>query len=127
MFPGAEHFDTCVVELPLTYAKKDKERYMQAARFLEGEELIYITAVRKSGTASYARVFVVVEIAKDGSESVHIQRAADQMRTDGVKQAVFPKFTPSEQRFYNATCLDARSERHADLTALLKEGPLEAK
>ncbi|MBK6774368.1 MAG: hypothetical protein IPG74_00485 [Flavobacteriales bacterium] len=36
LFEGAEVLDSCLVELPLTYAKKDKERYTQAARYLRG-------------------------------------------------------------------------------------------
>ena len=68
MFPGAELLDTCVVELPLTYAKKDKERYTQAARFLEGEELVYAVRDKKTKKMNCTRVFVVVELSKDSTE-----------------------------------------------------------
>ncbi|MFZ1689336.1 MAG: hypothetical protein WAU70_18080, partial [Flavobacteriales bacterium] len=68
LFEGAELLDSCAVDLPLTYAKKDKERYTQAARYLENEELIYLTVDKKTGTASYARVYVVVDMSKDSTE-----------------------------------------------------------
>jgi len=54
-FAGAEQIDSCVVELPLSYAKKDKERYTQAARFLEDVELIHLSYDKKTKTARYTR------------------------------------------------------------------------
>jgi hypothetical protein len=122
LFPGAEFLDSCLVELPLTYAKKDQERYMQAARYLDNEELIHLTYNKQSGTASYARVYVVVETAKDGTDLVYIETTEDHLRMGGAKQAYFPKFRPSTQRFYNADCFDRQVAAHSDLERILRKG-----
>ncbi len=121
LFPGAEHLDTCVVELPLTYAKKDKERYTQAARFLEDVELIYLSYDKKSKAATYTRVYVVAESTKEGEDFVYIENAKDHLVMDGVKQAFFPRFKASTERFYNADCFDAHMAAHPDLKEVVKE------
>lgn len=114
LFPGAELLDTCTVELPLTYAKKDKERYTQAARFLEGEELIYAVLDKKTKKLNCTRVFVVVEKSQDSTEVVYIE-TADQQMVDGMKQAWFPKFRAASERFYSAECFDKRLSEHPEL------------
>ena len=115
LFPGAEKLESCTVDLPLTYAKKDKERCVQAARFLEDQELIY------AGRMNCTRVFVVVDKAADGGEYVYVEEAAQRMRPDGLKQAWFPKFKPASERFYNATCFDAQVAAHPELKEVLVE------
>jgi hypothetical protein len=120
LFPGAEHLDSCVVELPLTYAKKDKERYTQAARFLEDVELIYLSYDKKTRTATYTRVYVITE-TKEGGDLVYIENAKDHLQMDGVKQAFFPKFKANTERFYNADCFDAHMAKHPELKAVVKE------
>ncbi|MBP7513634.1 MAG: hypothetical protein KA791_03750 [Flavobacteriales bacterium] len=114
LFPSAELLDTCTVELPLTYAKKDKERYTQAARFLEGEELIYAVLDKKTKKLNCTRVFVVVEKSQDSTEVVYIE-TADQHMVDGMKQAWFPKFRAASERFYSAECFDKRLSEHPEL------------
>ncbi len=126
LFPGAEQLDTCVVELPLTYAKKDKERYTQAARFLEGEELIYAVLDKKTKKVNCTRVFVVVELSKDSAELVYIETADQHMQMDGLKQAWFPKFKPATERFYSAECFDRQMAAHPELKERLVEGKVEA-
>ncbi len=126
LFPGAELLDTCVVELPLTYAKKDKERYTQAARFLEGEELIYAVLDKKTKKVNCTRVFVVVETSKDGGETVYLETADQHMRMDGLKQAYFPKFKPASERFYSAECFDKQVNAHPELKDHVVEAPAEA-
>jgi hypothetical protein len=121
LFAGAEPLDSCVVELPLTYAKKDKERYTQAARYLEDVELIHMTYDKKTKAASYTRVFVVVMTAKDGTEYVYVESAKDHLSMGGAKTATFPKFAPNTERYYNATCFDAQLAAHPELEALVKE------
>ncbi len=123
LFEGAEVLDSCLVELPLTYAKKDMERYTQAARYLENDELIYLTVDKKTGTATYARVYVVVEMAKDSGEFVYIESTDDHLRMGGARQATLPKYSPSKQRFYNAACFDEHLSRHPDVKAKLEEVP----
>jgi hypothetical protein len=123
LFTGAEHLDSCVVDLPLTYAKKDKERYMQAARFLEDQELIYLNYDKKEGKAFYSRVYVVVQTTKDGSEVVHLESTDDHLTMGGVKEALFPKFKASTERFYNADCFDRRLAAHPELQAVLVVKP----
>lgn len=118
--------DTCVVELPLTYAKKDKERYTQAARFLEGEELIYAVLDKKTKKVNCTRVFVVVELSKDSAELVYIETADQHMQMDGLKQAWFPKFKPATERFYSAECFDRQMAAHPELKERLVEGKVEA-
>lgn len=125
LFPGAEALDTCVVELPLTYAKKDKERYTQAARFLEGEELIYAIRDKKSKKVNCTRVFVVVETGADGEATVYLETTEHHMRMDGLKQAWFPQFKPASERFYAAECFDRQLEAHPELKAHLVETPTE--
>ena len=114
LFPSAELLDTCTVELPLTYAKKDKERYTQAARFLEGEELIYAVLDKRTKKLNCTRVFVVVEKSQDSTEVVYIE-TADQHMVDGMKQAWFPKFRAASERFYSAECFDKRLSEHPEL------------
>ncbi len=126
LFPGAELLDSCVVELPLTYAKKDKERYTQAARFLEGEELIYAVLDKKTKKVNCTRVFVVVERSKDSTEVVYIETADQHMQMDGLKQAWFPKFKPGSERFYSAECFDQRLSEHPELKEHVVETPAEA-
>ena len=126
LFPGDDRLDTCVVELPLTYAKKDKERYTQAARFLEGDELIYAVLDKKTKKVNCTRVFVVVELSNDGTEVVYIETADQHMRMDGLKQAWFPKFKPSSERFYSAECFDERLAAHPELWERVVEGKAEA-
>jgi|GEM_PF-2261947 len=126
LFPGAEFLDTCVVELPLTYAKKDKERYTQAARFLEGEELIYAVLDKKTKKVNCTRVFVVVELSKDSTDVVYIETADQHMQMDGLKQAWFPKFKASSERFYSAECFDKQLTAHPELKERIVEAPAEA-
>ena len=115
LVPGAEALDTCTVELPLTYAKKDKERYTQAARFLEGEELIYAVLDKKTKKLNCTRVFVVVERSADSTEVVYIETADQHMQMDGLKQAWFPKFKSASERFYSAECFDKQLAAHPEL------------
>lgn len=121
LFTGAEKLEACVVDLPLTYAKKDKERCIQAARFLEDQELIYAIRDKATGRMNCTRVFVVVDKAADGGEYVYVEESAQRMRPDGLKQAWFPKFKPSTERFYNATCFDAQLAAHPELKEQLVE------
>ena len=125
LFPGAEHLDSCLVDLPLTYAKKDKERYVQAARFLEDQELIYAVLDKKTRQVNYTRVYVVAETAQDGSTFVYVEDAAQRLRMDDLKQAYFPKFRPATERFYNAACFDRRLVAHPALKEHLHEAPAE--
>jgi hypothetical protein len=126
LFAGAELLDTCMVELPLTYAKKDKERYTQAARFLEGEELIYAVLDKKTKKVNCTRVFVVVERSKDSTEVVYIETADQHMQMDGMKQAWFPKFKAASERFYSAECFDKRLSEHPGLKEHVVETRAEA-
>lgn len=126
LFAGAERLDSCLVELPLTYAKKDKERYTQAARFLEGEELIYAVLDKKTKKVNCTRVFVVVERSKDSTEVVYIETADQHMQMDGLKQAWFPKFKPATERFYSADCFDKRLSEHPELKEHVVESTAEA-
>ena len=121
LFPGAEKLESCTVDLPLTYAKKDKERCVQAARFLEDQELIYAIRDKATGRMNCTRVFVVVDKAADGGEYVYVEEAVQRMRPDGLKQAWFPKFKPASERFYNATCFDAQVAAHPELKEVLVE------
>jgi hypothetical protein len=125
LFEGAELLDTCLVELPLTYAKKDKERYTQAARFLEGEELIYAVLDKKTRKVNCTRVFVVVERSKDSTEVIYLETADQHMQMDGLKQAYFPKFKPATERFYSAECFDKRLSEHPELKEHVVEAPAE--
>jgi hypothetical protein len=108
LFAGEEKLSECLVELPLTYAAKDKERYTQAARLLEETELVYLKHDKKTGTTSYSRVFVVVEQSKDGTDLVYVESSDDHLRMGGSRQAMFPKFRPATERFYNAACFDQK-------------------
>ncbi len=126
LFHGAEQLDSCVVDLPLTYAKKDKERYIQASHYLEDQELIYAVLDRKSGKANYSRVYVVVETNKDGSDIVYLETAEDHLRMEGLKQAFFPKFKPISERFYNAECFDRQLAAHPELKERVVNAPGEA-
>ena len=125
LFEGAEHLDSCIVDLPLTYAKKDKERYTQAARFLEGQELIYAVLDKKTRKANCTRVFVVVETSSDGTELVYLETSDKHMQMEGMKQAYFPKFKPSTERFYLAECFDRQVAAHPELKARVVETPAE--
>jgi len=120
LFKGAELLDSCVVELPLTYARKDNERCTQAARALENEELIYLDYDKRSGTATYSRVYVVAETVK-GQDFVYLERPDVHAQVDGPRQAFFPKFTAKSQRFYRARCFDAQVAHHPELKQVLKE------
>lgn len=122
LFPGANLLDTCVVELPLTYAKKDKERYTQAARFLEGEELIYAVLDKQTKKVNCTRVFVVVELSKDSTEVIYLETSDQHMQMDGLKQAWFPKFKPASERFYSADCFDRQLTAHPELKDHVVEG-----
>ena len=115
LFEGAGLLDTCLVALPLTYAKKDKERYTQAARFLEGEELIYAVLDKQTRKVNCTRVFVVVERSKDSTEVIYLETADQHMQMDGLKQAYFPKFKRATERFYSAECFDTRLSEHPEL------------
>jgi hypothetical protein len=126
LFPGAEHLDSCVVDLPLTYAKKDKERYEHAARFLADEELISAVLDKKTRRVNCTRVYVVAETANDGSTYVYVEDASQRLRMDGLKQAFFPRFRPATERFYNAACFDRRLAAHPELKVHLDETPAEA-
>jgi len=108
LFTGEDKLEPCRVELPLTYSAKDKERYTAQARLLEGQELVYLTYDKKLGKATYDRVFVVVDVSSDGTEFVYLEESEQHMVMGGVKQAMFPKFKASRQRFYNADCFDER-------------------
>lgn len=121
LFPGDEALNSCVVELPLTYAARDRERYIQAAKFLEDQELVLVTWDRKAGTGTYQRVFVVAETMKDGSTSVYLEHAADRMKSGGLKEALFPRIKPATQRFYNAACFDEQVAVDSALQSLLTE------
>jgi len=108
LFTGEDKLEPCRVELPLTYSAKDKERYTAQARLLEGQELVYLTYDKKLRKATYDRVFVVVDVSTDGTEFVYLEESEQHMVMGGVKQALFPKFKASTQRFYNADCFDER-------------------
>lgn len=115
LFTGAELLDSCIVDLPLTYAKRDKARYTAAANAWKEEELIYLVYDKKSGKGRYTRVYVVPFTSKDGREFVYIESSADHHRTTGAKQALFPKFEPARQRFYRASCFDRQLAAHPEL------------
>lgn len=121
LFPGEPLLDTCRVELPLTYSKADKERYMQAARFLEDQELVYLRFDKKKGAATYTRVYVMVETSKDGSEIVYLETTDDHLRMGGAKQAFFPRYNKRTERFYQADCFDRQVAQHPELKAILAE------
>ena len=126
LFPGAELLDSCVVDLPLTYAKKDKERYTQAARFLEDQELVYAVRDKKTHRMNCTHVFVVVETTKDGNEFVYVENAEQHLRMDGMKQAYFPQFKPATERFYSADCFARQVSAHPELKEQLVDTPAEA-
>lgn len=117
LFAGEHFLDSCAVELPLTYAKKDKDRYVQAARFLDDQELVYLTYDKKLGKGLYTRVYVVVETAKDSGEFVYLETTENHLRMGGIKQAFFPKFKARTERFYNADCFDRTVLAHPELKA----------
>jgi hypothetical protein len=120
LFPGAEHLESCVVDLPLTYAKKDKERYTQAARGLKDVELVYLTVDKKTKVASYSLVYVVVATFKDGDHYVYLESPKDHLNVSGAKTALFLEYTP-RVRFYNATCFDAQLSAHPELKSVVQE------
>jgi hypothetical protein len=39
----------------------------------------------------------------------------------GAKTALFPKYTPSRERFYKATCFDAQLSAHPELKGVVQE------
>jgi len=59
--------------------------------------------------------------AKDGSGFVYVESAKDHLSMGGTKTATFPKYAPSTERYYNATCFDAQLAAHPELGALVKE------
>ena len=121
LFPGEEGLHTCTVELPLTYQAKDKERYLQAARFMEDQELIYLQYDKRTKKAGYMRVFVVVDASKGGEPLVYLERAEDRMKVGGLKETFFPKFKPGSQRFYNAECFDKATAADPTMGGILEE------
>ena len=76
---------------------------------------------KKSKAATYTRVYVVAESTKEGEDFVYIENAKDHLVMDGVKQAFFPRFKASTERFYNADCFDAHMAAHPDLKEVVKE------
>lgn len=123
LFAGEPLLDTCRVDLPLTYAKADKERYVQAAHFLEDQELVYLRFDKKTGKATYTRVYVMVEKTKDGEDYVYLETAEDHLRMGGAKQAFFPRYNKRIERFYDAGCFDAQVAQHPELKDVVSEGP----
>lgn len=121
LFPGDGSLASCVVDLPLTYAPRDRERYMQAAKFLEDQELVLVTWDRKAGKGSYQRVFVMTEAMKDGTTAVYLEHAADRLKSGGMKEAWFPRIKPATQRFYDAQCFDEQVAVDSALSTVLSE------
>ena len=123
LFPGAEVLDTCVVDLPLTYAKKDKARYTEAARRLEDVELILLIYNKKTAKASYQRVYAVVFAGKSGEEFVYVESSEDHHSMGGTKRAIFPKYAPKTSRYYDAACFDRQLAAQSELQSTVQLAP----
>jgi hypothetical protein len=120
LFEGSEKLDHCRVDLPLDYSTKNEENLQRAARSLENMELVLMKYDKKTGV-TYQRVFVVVEETSKGSVFVFLLSPEDHAKSSGSKTAMFIKYEPKKQRFYNAACFDQVLESDDTLKRMIKE------
>jgi len=106
LFPHAQLLDTCQVELTFTTGRKVKAEYIEAARALEEQELIYLSYDKKKNKGIYTRVYVMIDENDDGSESMYLETSEDHRSKDGAQQSFMPKYNAHDERFYDAQCFD---------------------
>jgi hypothetical protein len=121
LFPGADHLDTCLVDLPFSSAKKVKPEQIEAARLLEEQELVYFTFDKKKNKGLYTRVYVMIDANDDGSEYMYLETSEDHRAKNGMKQSFMPKFSPRSERFYDAQCFDRELVAHPELKSNVAE------
>lgn len=119
IFPGAERLDSCTVDLPLTYRKKDEVRYMAAATALKEQELIYLRYHRKRKRATLQRVYVVAKHTNDGREYVFLEGTDSHHRVGTTTEVIFPAYRKKNERFYTAACFDAKLAANPDLRTVI--------
>ncbi|MCC3156221.1 hypothetical protein LJ737_03180 [Hymenobacter sp. 15J16-1T3B] len=107
LFPGEQQLNSCALDLPLTYLKKDMPAAVRAARAHQNEPLVLVSYNPQTHQISAQRVFVrVFTQAKTGKEVIYQEAAAEQHLPSGARKGLFTRLNPQTDRYYRAACFD---------------------
>ncbi len=117
LFQGEASLSDCFHDIPLTYKKRDELKVSKKAEELIGKELVLLHFNKKTQKASVSRYYLITETIGDDIFNYLISKEnyeADKM------VAVFMRFTPKYDRFYEAACFDNAVKTNINLQRLIQ-------
>lgn len=105
LFKGESLLKDCLADIPLTYKKKDLDKYLNAADKYKNIEIIFLHIDKKTRKIQYERYFVE-KFEKNDFRTVYL-RKPENMSSD-KPEMIFPPYNSKWDRFYIAECFDKK-------------------
>ncbi len=109
--------DSCRLNIPLTYSKKDSKIVHEKAKELKGQELVLLHFDKKTSEISYKRYYLESEYNADSKLIANylIIPSKYENYLKGDINVVFLKYKSKYDRFYKSTCFDSIMAKHKDI------------
>src|SRR5690554_2338556 len=103
LFKGESNLSSCFQDIPLTYKKKDDIKVSKKSEELKGKELVLLQYSKKENQVSVKRYYLISETK---GTTIYNFLISKENYEANKKVAVFLKFSPKTDRFYEADCFD---------------------
>lgn len=117
LFNGDNLLDSCRLNIPLTYSKKNSKIVHKKAKELKGEELVLLQFNKKTQDVTYKRYYLESVLTID-SKSIANYLIIPSKYDDYLKgdiEVVFLKYQSKYDRFYKSTCFDSIMVLHKEI------------
>lgn len=118
LFKGESNLSSCFQDIPLTYKKKDDIKVSKKSEELKGKELVLLQYSKKENLVSVKRYYLISETK---GTTIYNFLISKENYEANKKVAVFLKFSPKTDRFYEADCFDDIIKENPELKQLYKE------
>lgn len=121
LFSGEQKFNSCKVDIPLTYKNKDKPAYTKGAQENKDVELVLLNYDKKTKKATYSFYYIVVNEVK-ATTFVYLKTPESHNSNTKEKQVFFPPFNVKYDRFYKADCFLKILSKNPELKEIITKG-----
>lgn len=119
LFPGASKLASCKVDIPLTYKKKDRERYIKGATENKNIELVLLKYNKRTKKLSCAKYYLdVYETAN--KTFVIAEKPENHIHGHSPKIVEFIDMNPKYDCFYKAKCFKEILSKNKELRETIK-------
>ncbi len=114
LFKGENLLDTCKLNIPLTYKKKDMKVCAITGNEYKDKEIILLRYDIEKNELSYSPCYIVVD-----DKFIYFETPEMHASTSLERKAIFLNYNPNKQRFYDAACFKNILEQNIELKSII--------